>query len=1009
MRGCDSFSDKVVRGEPVAPVKITVNAAGHTLVDFGKHFFGWIEVDAPVAGPYRFIWGELLDEHGSVQTDPFFTKEQGRVRCALAEDRFAGEGWERVPYQKNAVSAFAPTPVGRFGTVMPFRWLEVVEAPFPITVANVRQVPIHYPYDMGEERFDCDSPELVRVHDFCKHSILATTFTGKFVDGDRERLPYEADSYITQLGTYAITSDDTLARAMADYLATHTTWPTEWKQFFISILHADWMHSGKTDLVEKHYAAMRDSKSWRHLRRDDGLLVSGGPSVRPAPDGETPEDIVDWAKCYRDGFVFREVNTVVNALHIRNLRELSAMAAALGRDADAAQFAVEAEQTFAAFNAKLWDPSRGRYRDGEGTDHATVQGNAMALACGAVPRERVAAVADYVVSKGMSCSTYMAQFVLEALFMAGRDRDAIALMTSSAHRGWLAMMGAGATITPEFWDLTLEENGRIPDMNHAWSTAPLNAISRHVLGVEPAKPGFAEIAVRPHPGGLGRLSGVVPTPRGKVRLAMGRRGGLWRVSLDTPAPTRFEAFGDNRCLPAGAHEFEIRPPDADASASRGTTGRVARNVAAPCDPAWVKVAAANSSAAATSAADFVCTGEHDEETIQRAIDLCAADGRGLLLHNGLYRIDAFRDWGDGGPRAAVRVPLVRRTFAIEGTEAFQNGDGAVPEDLSNWRNGVVWYVREEAWETAGEGVPSVLRGAWCRTSSQNATGIRIANVSVFVCDPQRPVRCIDCRWWDAVRARDMTLFAIGRRIIEHDEHPYRKFGPLKMPHHDCIGLTMTSGSNTPVSRFDNILAIGFGQGIQAGGEHVVCNDCYASKGLYGWTFGNYEYSRGAHNHPIVLVNCADEQNVHLPLFAAESDASYKHQSVTMIGCNFERMAHLVIGGKLGDGMREAKPGTWRGRIEYTDMPGEASPNEVELPLWEPDGSGSGFETRNLAHKRVGTSAERRSYHPFPGQQFFDTDLGKLLVCADPAKRLWVDALGRPADGDDPSEITEDHK
>ena len=549
------FTKLVVRGEPVAPAKITVNAVGHTLVDFGKHFFGWIEVDAPEAGPFKFIWGELLDEKGSVQTDPFFTREQGRVRCALSEGRFAGAGWERVPYQENAVSAFEPSPVGQFRTVMPFRWLEVLESPFPITAANVRQVPVFHPYDMGEERFDCDSPELVRVHDFCKHTILATTFTGKFVDGDRERLPYEADSFITQLGTYAITSDDTLARAMADYLATHTTWPTEWKQFFISIIHADWMRSGKTDLVEKHYAAMRDCKSWRHLRRGDGLLVTDGPSVRPAPDGTRPKDIVDWAMCYRDGFEFRDVNTVVNALHIKNLRVLAALAVAIGRDADAAQFAAEAEQTFDAFNAKLWDVSRGRYRDGEGTDHATVQGNAMALACGAVPPERVAAVADYVVSKGMSCSTYMAQFVLEALFKAGRNRDAIALMTSPAHRGWLAMMAKGATITPEFWDLTMPEKGRIPDMNHAWSTAPLNMINRYVLGVQPAAPGFAKISVNPHLGSLRRLSAAVPMPRGTLLIKMELAGGVWRIEIDTPAPTRFDFCGKYREVSIGKHIF----------------------------------------------------------------------------------------------------------------------------------------------------------------------------------------------------------------------------------------------------------------------------------------------------------------------------------------------------------------------------------------------------------------------------------------------------------------------
>ena len=50
-----------------------------------------------------------------------------------------------------------------------------------------------------------------------------------------------------------------------------------------------------------------------------------------------------------------------------------------------------------------------------------------------------------------------------------------------------------------------------------------------------------------------------------------------------------------------------------------------------------------------------------------------------------------------------------------------------------------------------------------------------------------------------------------------------------------------------------------------------------------------------------------------------------------------------------------------------------------------------FETRNLAHKLAGTSEERRKYYPQFGQQYFDTDVGKLLICTDPAKRKWVDA------------------
>ena len=43
---------------------------------------------------------------------------------------------------------------------------------------------------------------LNQVWDLCKYSIKATTFNGLYVDGDRERIPYEADAYLNQLSHY---------------------------------------------------------------------------------------------------------------------------------------------------------------------------------------------------------------------------------------------------------------------------------------------------------------------------------------------------------------------------------------------------------------------------------------------------------------------------------------------------------------------------------------------------------------------------------------------------------------------------------------------------------------------------------------------------------------------------------------------------------------------------------------------------------------------------------------
>ena len=87
-------------------------------------------------------------------------------------------------------------------------------------------------------------------------------------------------------------------------------------------------------------------------------------------------------------------------------------------------------------------------------------------------------------------------------------------------------------------------------------------ISRRVLGVTPLRPGFAEIAVRPRPGPLKRLSGTVPTVRGPVRLEMASEGDRWRVSLETPAPAAFDFAGCRKRLAAGRHAWDIKQGEA---------------------------------------------------------------------------------------------------------------------------------------------------------------------------------------------------------------------------------------------------------------------------------------------------------------------------------------------------------------------------------------------------------------------------------------------------------------
>ena len=70
------------------------------------------------------------------------------------------------------------------------------------------------------------------------------------------------------------------------------------------------------------------------------------------------------------------------------------------------------------------------------------------------------------------------------------------------------------------------------------------------------------------------------------------------------------------------------------------------------------------------AADFVCGGENDEVTIERAINACVERNKNLLLlKNGIYHIDAFYDRDDGGPATAVSIPNAHRRDHDHGSES----------------------------------------------------------------------------------------------------------------------------------------------------------------------------------------------------------------------------------------------------------------------------------------------------------------------------------------------------
>lgn len=514
-------------GAPVSlveqsPIQITNIGPGVILVDFGRVAFGNLQLIPPTnaAGKITVHFGEALTQ------DRVDRKPPGTVRYARVEANLQGIEpliVAPMPDARNTMQPEAVLTPAAWGVVLPFRWVEIEGWPGQLRSEQIhRRAAFASDWDDKAATFQSSDETLNQIWDLCHYSIKATTFAGVYVDGDRERISYEADAYINQLGQYYCDGDIQMARDTFDRLLAHPTWPTEWAPHMIFMAYADWMQTGDTNWLAAHYESLK-SKLQLDRTRPDGLLISSEKQIKH-------DDLVDWPLGERDGYVFTSVNTVVNAFHLRALHLMVKLASALHRDADAENYFAREKAADSAFQKKLFDPAVGLFRDGENSDHHSLHANLFPLAFGQVPLEYRAHIAQWLDKRGMACSVYAAQYLLEGLFESACGTQALALITAPTDRSWKHMVDSGTTITWEAWEQRFKPN---QDWNHAWGAAPANLIPRYVLGAQPLESGWSHVIIQPNPGLLKNAEGKIPTPRGPI-LIRWENGKTFKLSLSLP-------------------------------------------------------------------------------------------------------------------------------------------------------------------------------------------------------------------------------------------------------------------------------------------------------------------------------------------------------------------------------------------------------------------------------------------------------------------------------------------
>lgn len=441
------------------PAELRQTADGRWIIDFGEVRIGSLILRGPENG------GEVEVRLG----EELMTPDQVRFQTRGG-----------VCYQELWTFRAGGQELGHFGVRM-FRYAELKGYAGTLRKEDIGVRCIRAPF-AENAAFSTDNENVRRILALCRSSVCNTAsdmFTDCFT---RERLAYEADSFLNLFSYYVFNRDMRIVRRHLHYQLNHPTWPCEWSLLMALLFYEYYQETADREFIAEHFDSVLAYSGCRTLIRD-GM-------VRKFP----LETVIDWPPEYLKYYDCGngEYLTVPNALLCKVLRSLGELAAAIGRPETAEELHAESRNMCETLNRKCFDPERGLYKDHPQSGSCSMHSNLWAVWCGLAPEDKLPPIIDFLVRSGMSCGLYTGYFYLDTLFRHGHGKEAFRLLAGDDSR-WMDMVRAGLTVTSEYW---YEPEKRM-SLAHPWGCYPAHLIVRYVFGVKRLEPGWKRYVVEP--------------------------------------------------------------------------------------------------------------------------------------------------------------------------------------------------------------------------------------------------------------------------------------------------------------------------------------------------------------------------------------------------------------------------------------------------------------------------------------------------------------------------------
>lgn len=414
-----------------------------------------------------------------------------------------------------------------------FRFIrvKVTTGDSPLTLGKIRAVETGYLLEV-KSTFTSSEPRTAKLWDISIRTVRRCMHETYEDCPYYEQLQYTLDTRLEALYSCYLSADDRLMRkAIEDYhCSLHPSGlvqgraPGVWPQiipgfalYWVLMLHDHWRLFGDAALPRRYRSTMDAILDWfdRQLTTDN---IVGPFFYWP---------YFDWVKGWEHGCppgAPEKPATVFSLLYALALNRAAELAAPAGYPHREAEYRARAAAVNAGVNAVCWDEAAGLYRHGPDTSGFGQHAQVFAILSGAAPRERRAALATACLDDGTldPMNWAMQFFLFRALRQAGQYRRAFEL-----YKGWNGLVDLNVTTWPED-----PVHGRSDC--HAWGSVPIYEFMSEVLGVQPARPGFAAIRVAPQPGPLEWAEGDVITARGPVHVNWRLADGPFSIEVTAP-------------------------------------------------------------------------------------------------------------------------------------------------------------------------------------------------------------------------------------------------------------------------------------------------------------------------------------------------------------------------------------------------------------------------------------------------------------------------------------------